>query len=69
MMQSAYARIGTGPSCQTAVLGLGMAASGVIGARVTGAHGTGADRVCGTPVRRAAEPDDFWFARPYALCP
>ena len=32
MMQSAYARIGTGPSCQTAVLGLGRAASGVIGA-------------------------------------
>ena len=35
----------------TAVLGLGRAASGVIGARVTGAHGTGTDGARGTPVR------------------
>ncbi|GGO15711.1 hypothetical protein GCM10011576_27960 [Micromonospora parathelypteridis] len=64
MMQSAYARIGTGPSCQTAVLGLGRAAWGDSEARVTGAHATAAHPHSGTPGGWRVYLDDFWFAPP-----
>ncbi|BCL12908.1 hypothetical protein GCM10017556_06470 [Micromonospora sagamiensis] len=63
-MHSAYARIGTGPSCQTAVLGLGRAAWGVSEARVTGAHATAVSRVGDIPVRCPLPADDFWFGGP-----
>ncbi|GHJ06680.1 hypothetical protein TPA0907_10470 [Micromonospora humidisoli] len=63
-MQRAYARSGTGPSCQTAVLGLGSAARGVIETRVTGAQATAADARRGTPVRSDPPPDHATPAQP-----
>src|ERR1700754_896541 len=51
MMQRAYARIGTGPICHTAWVGLGIAA------RVTGEHGTVAHGADGTPGSSRIYPD------------
>src|SRR5262245_38345733 len=49
-MQRAYALIGSGPSCHTAVLGLGIAAI------VTGAHATAAEVRARSPPTQANLP-------------